>query len=203
MAYIYKITNKLNGKSYIGKTELNNPIDRYKEHIADSKKERNKKRPLYSAMNKYGIENFLFEILEETNEPNEREVFYIEKFDTYGNKGYNATRGGDGKSYINPKVVIECYSRCDTFLEVATILGISPETVSKILKNNNVEIKGNLSGCKKTVLQLDRNTNEILAYYPSLSEAARAIGGKARMSNITEVCQGKRKTAYGYKWKLK
>lgn len=42
MAYIYKITNKLNGKSYIGKTELNNPIDRYKEHIADSKKEMKK-----------------------------------------------------------------------------------------------------------------------------------------------------------------
>ena len=41
MAYIYVITNQLNGKQYVGKT-LNNPTQRFKEHCRDSKKERSK-----------------------------------------------------------------------------------------------------------------------------------------------------------------
>lgn len=66
MGYIYKITNDKNGKMYIGKTELPNPEDRWKEHLNDYKKERCEKRPLYEAMNKYGVEHFHFEVIEET-----------------------------------------------------------------------------------------------------------------------------------------
>lgn len=76
MSYIYVITNNINKKQYIGKTNLT--IEkRFKEHIYDSKKERCEKRPLYSAMNKYGIEHFSIEQLEECNESivNEREQY--------------------------------------------------------------------------------------------------------------------------------
>jgi hypothetical protein len=51
MPYIYKITNKINGKSYIGKT-LKTVKERWSEHCQDYKKERSEKRPLYSAMSK-------------------------------------------------------------------------------------------------------------------------------------------------------
>ena len=61
MSFIYKITNQINGKSYIGKTNLPSIQERFKEHISDSKRARMEKRPLYSAMNKYGIENFKIE----------------------------------------------------------------------------------------------------------------------------------------------
>ena len=39
MAYIYKITNQINGKSYIGKTEKINPHERFKEHLRECKKD--------------------------------------------------------------------------------------------------------------------------------------------------------------------
>ena len=52
MAYIYKITNLINGKVYIGKTSEKTIEERFKIHIKDSKKEHCEKRPLYDAMNK-------------------------------------------------------------------------------------------------------------------------------------------------------
>lgn len=63
MGYIYCITNLINNKRYIGKT-TKDPKERFKEHCIDSYKKRCNKRPLYDSMNKYGIENFKLEILE-------------------------------------------------------------------------------------------------------------------------------------------
>ncbi len=54
---VYLIVNNINGKLYVGKT-YTTLEKRFKEHINDSKKERNKNRPLYRAMNKYGYNNF-------------------------------------------------------------------------------------------------------------------------------------------------
>ena len=99
MAYIYQIQNDINGKIYVGKTEFS--IEkRFKEHCRDYKKEHCEKRPLYAAMRKYGIEHFHISLLEETDDPEEREKYWIEKLDSFKN-GYNATTGGDGKKYID------------------------------------------------------------------------------------------------------
>ena len=68
MAYIYQITNDVNQKIYIGKTE-NSIEKRFKEHCWDASRERNEKRPLYNAMRKYGVEHFHIELIEETNNP--------------------------------------------------------------------------------------------------------------------------------------
>lgn len=57
--YIYRIRNKINKNSYIGFT--NNPIVRWRNHGYDAKKYPHK--PLYKAFKKYGIDNFIFEIL--------------------------------------------------------------------------------------------------------------------------------------------
>lgn len=62
MAYIYCITNLINSKRYVGKTTTSIE-ERWKEHCYDFQKERCNKRPLYDAMNKYGVENFMIEEL--------------------------------------------------------------------------------------------------------------------------------------------
>ncbi len=56
---IYKITNTINGKAYVGQTVQSNPRARWYQHKENAKKQ---KHPLYCAMRKYGVHNFKFEI---------------------------------------------------------------------------------------------------------------------------------------------
>lgn len=87
----------MNGKQYVGLSK--NCIKRWYDHRNDAKhpaKPDEFKKPLYSAMRKYGLDKFKFKILEECKEEElkEKEIDWINKLDTY-NKGYNATHGGD------------------------------------------------------------------------------------------------------------
>lgn len=70
--YIYKITNLINGKSYIGQT--NDYKRRFREHR--EKNYCNTENLLYKAFDKYGIDNFSFEVIEDkTSNYNEREKY--------------------------------------------------------------------------------------------------------------------------------
>ena len=93
--FIYKITNIINGKIYIGKT--NNPKQRFYKHKYLAQK--GVKRHLYNAMRKYGVENFIQEIIEECDDSivNDREKFWIKQYNsTDKNIGYNKSFGGEG-----------------------------------------------------------------------------------------------------------
>lgn len=102
MIGIYKITNKINNHSYIG---LSTHIeDRWEYHRNPYNWNREKSKILYKAIQKYGIDNFTFEILEECNieELSNKEKYYIEKYNTFNN-GYNMTTGGeDNKGDSHP-----------------------------------------------------------------------------------------------------
>ena len=89
MIGIYKITNTINHKFYIGQS--NNINRRFSEH----KNLNHEKCPsLLAAYKKYGVENFTFEVLEECKieELDDREMYYIELL----NPQYNRTKGGCG-----------------------------------------------------------------------------------------------------------
>lgn len=95
---IYKITNKINGKSYIGKA-LNGFKRRYSSTPWYTS--RNVNKYLYRSILKYGIENFevtiLYDILVKNNNLlNDLEKQEIVKFNSIHPNGYNFTSGGDG-----------------------------------------------------------------------------------------------------------
>ena len=202
MAYIYKITNTINNKSYIGKTEKADPQDRFKEHLRESKKDFKNKRPLYDAFKKYGSKVFTFEVLEETSNPNERETFFIAHYNTY-KEGYNATLGGDGKSYItNQQEIVNYYLEHKPFIkELAEKFNICTDTAVKILKQFNIEynIKARHS---KTILQKDKNGN-LINEFESAREAAKSLGNIKLNSHIVQCCNGTRKSIHGFKWEYK
>src|SRR5208282_436131 len=95
--YIYKITNRINNKIYIGKT--NNPIKRFQNHISRSRTLKTN-QPIHFAIAKYSKENFTFEIIEtcyDTTSLDTREIFWIEALKSNQKIiGYNITNGGEG-----------------------------------------------------------------------------------------------------------
>lgn len=208
MAYIYKITNDINQKIYIGKTEFT--IEkRFQEHCKDAFRDRNEKRPLYAAMRKYGIEHFHIELIEETTNPEEREIYWIEYYGSFKN-GYNATLGGDGKSYIDYDLVVATYEEVKNIAEVARMLKVSSDSVSHILHIRKIDVLSteqvNRNKQGKIINQYSLN-GEYIQSFPSSKAAADFLGkttstSKGATSHITDVCKGKRKTAYGYKWQF-
>jgi len=91
---IYKITNKINDKSYIGCT-IKKIDGRFREHVSRCKKTKTK---FCDALNKYGENNFILEQIDSCDsivKMYELEKFYIKKYETY-NTGYNLTIGGEG-----------------------------------------------------------------------------------------------------------
>ncbi len=154
-------------------------------------------------MQKYGIENFFIEEIEQTDNPEERERYWIEFFDSFTN-GYNATIGGDGRKYLNYSVLFETYKRTNSIKKTAEICECNEGYLSELLKNNDIKVRSSQEYFRQTrgkmVNQYSLN-GEYLATYSSLREAAKAIGKDGGASHINHVCQGKRKTAYGFIWK--
>lgn len=89
---IYKITNKINGKIYIGQSV--NSLIRFAGHKSNAKKP-HRNSAIDKAINKYGIENFELEIIEITEDYNAREKFWIKFYNSLVPYGYNIMEGGE------------------------------------------------------------------------------------------------------------
>jgi group I intron endonuclease len=95
---VYKITNKKNEKSYIGKSEY--PLEhRWNRHLSSSRN--GSKFRFHSAIRKYGEDCWDLSVIEtyqteDENFINEKEIHFIKLFESDTKKGYNATSGGTG-----------------------------------------------------------------------------------------------------------
>ena len=135
---IYKITNTINNKSYIGQSI--NIESRWTHHknynnqISDY--------PLYKAFQKYGMENFTFEIIEQCNaaDLDSKEIYWIDYYDSYYN-GYNQTTGGQsGNSNAIIKISKEeiqiiydlLLNSNKTQKEIAKMFSVGEDTISEI-----------------------------------------------------------------------
>ena len=176
---IYKVTNKLNGKIYIGQTSRTLNI-RMAEHLAN-------KRTSYfdRALQKYGIENFNVEIIDEVDtkkELDQLEQYYIQFFNSKVPNGYNMTDGGEGQVGIqrfgttNPH-----YGKHHT-----------EEAKCKIRETRKKYVKEKHPNAKK-IKNLD--TGEI---FLCMVFACDKYG--LDRSTLTKVCSGKRKSCGGFRW---
>ena len=153
---IYKITNKINGKIYVGQTtkSLN---ERFQKHCwgTTQNDKYHLNMAIKKAIKKYGKENFAIELIEEV-EPDkldEREVYWISFYNSY-NDGYNCTKGGQNGATRNCSLtwsqeneVIEAKYLGFSSKEIGEVYNIDRSTVSNIFKRHNLRmpIKRNLS----------------------------------------------------------
>lgn len=225
---IYKITNKINNKTYIGQS-----IDiekRWKQHIyRSSLSELEYPEKIYQAIRKYGINNFLFEIIEEcsVNQLDEKELYWINFYNSYIN-GYNMVLYGNINNCIkandSKKIPVIAY-RLDgsLFKEYESISEASRETntnqtLIRECLNGNIARGGNYQWMKKddnipskiepykrkknygciAVEQYDLNNN-LLNTFDSILDASKATGVSRK--SITRVCNGEQKSSKGFIWK--
>lgn len=162
MIGIYKITNNINGKIYIGQS-----VDierRLKEH------KRREEQQIDQAIQKYGIDNFSFDILEECDSDllNEREEYWTKQYNSTIPNGYNigvvksnAIGENNGMSKLTDDDIIiirECYKN-KTFNSAA-------ELARQLFPNMNPDYLSEIFyGKKWTHLKMEVYTDELKTYY--------------------------------------
>jgi ribosomal protein S27E len=105
---VYKITNIVNGKFYVGSS--NNVKSRWYQHKSKLRENRHGNTHLQNAWNLYGEENFVFEVIEEC-EPEfqfEREQHYLDELNPFDDNGYNIVRQISKEYYSDNYMIKKC-----------------------------------------------------------------------------------------------
>lgn len=153
---IYKITNHINGKIYVGQT-TKSLKERFQKHCwgTTEKDSYHLNMAIKKAIKKYGKENFTIELIEEVEATklDEREVYWISFYDSY-NKGYNCTKGGQNGatrptklSWTEENEVIEAKYLGFSIKEIGEAYNIDRTSVHNIFKRHNLKMpnKSNLA----------------------------------------------------------
>ena len=177
---VYKITNIVNGKIYVGSS-----LSFYKRYLTYKKNVNTKparQMVVEKAMIKYGMENFFFEILEKVQDKSkilEREQYWIDTLCPFDPFGYNINKRASSR--MGMKTSLETRAKMS-------------ETRKERMASG--EIKKSKS---RPILQIEKGTLKILAEFSSSKEAARHFGTE-RSAGITLACSGKQVSAKGFYW---
>ena len=182
MGYIYKITNQINQKSYIGQT-INSIKERMRKHYDHALEATT---GIDYAIYKYGKNNFTVEEICQCDDAqlDELERYYIQLYDTYNN-GYNLTMGGQDYStrwIVDEQEVIDKYNNGKTIEELSVEYNKGYKAITNLLHRNNVKMHHHLNpeniigkgkqfkegdGIKSVYIQ------ELDLTFPSLKECAQ------------------------------
>ena len=187
MIGIYKITNLLTGKSYIGQSV--NIATRWSQHKSISRSiETLDGNELHKDILELGIDNFSFEVIEETttDKLDEREIYWIAYYDTFYN-GYNHTLGGHNNRQLDYNKILLLWNQGLTAKAIAQQMNRNVAVINWALTNLGVYteekrersqelIAAAYTPYQRAVLKLDVNTGNIIDSYDSISAASRALG---------------------------
>lgn len=210
---IYKVTNSINGKIYVGQTtkELK---ERIKGHYDAHK---NPKNIFHKALKKYGFENFnwcVIDFAESQGELDIKEEFWIKFYKSYvgfeDSNGYNSTSGGRDGFYFYDEVIKKMSESQKEWIEEnghpKGMLGKthSKETITKFKKHRKRSRNSN----SKKVVKLSKE-GEFIKSYECMRDVSDDIQKEFNnndidaVPHISQCCKGKIKSAYGYIWMYK
>lgn len=198
---IYKFTNLVNGKCYVGAT-IQLFKERIRKHIQD------KRGTLYPVIKEVGTENIKFEIIdtaETIEELNTKEIYWIDKLNTMSPNGYNLCIGGgtttgyrhreDSKKSMSIKKSKMYVGGGNPFYgKHHSEEAKERMRIAKTGRKLTEEWKKNIANSQKVkVVNLD--TKEV---FNSIKEAGEKYN--VIPTHITRVCRGRRKSCGGYRW---
>lgn len=188
---IYRATNIINGKSYIGYTE--NFENRLKAHIKNA--EKGVKSVFYNAIRKYGCNSFLWEIIYQSKDKNhskqEMECFFIKEYNSHVDTGYgyNMTYGGDGSNGL------PAASRLKMGWSRNLILGPAPPergvAISKAKKAQNLKISDEQKEAIRRKLLGSKMTESCIRKKSKDYEAISPDGEIFNFYNLNRFCKEK------------
>lgn len=209
---IYKVTNLVNKKLYIGLT-TKSLEERRREHIKQVNND--SQLAFHRAIRKYGLDNFIWEVIDKADNKNElcnKEMYWIGYYKTYthldDSHGYNMTIGGEGamgRIHSDETRKIMSEKKQGVFDgENNPMYGKkhTEETANKIRK----ALKGKGAGGKnpraRAIVQLTLD-GDFVAEHSNAKEVAVNMFNAVNGTNILQCCRGRRRTAYGFIWAYK
>ena len=223
---IYKITNKITGKTYVGQSI--HIEQRWKEHLQGKGS-----KQLHKDILELGIENFIFEILELCEKENllEKEKFWVAFYNSY-NDGYNENEGGDNsiQAILATRKEIHCYDLNGKYItsyvsvaEAERQTKVPNSNISKAARGDGRAKAGEyqwsyeklecLPPYKRTCIIKNPRTvsnarkvkqftlnGEFIAEYDSIKQASEQTN--TNYSSLGMACNKKRKTAGGFIWRF-
>ena len=205
MGFIYKITNQINKKIYIGKT-IFSITHRFNQHLWESfnSKCNGYNFILHKAIRKYGKENFKIELIEEfSNELlDEREQYWIEKLNSKIPYGYNMTLGGEGALKYDRLKIIKMWEEGLSTQQIIESCGICFSTLKQILTQYNLYNELEDKQRRKLVKKVYQYSQygELIKIHDSIQAAANSV--EVDRSIISRCCNGEKKSSKGYIWSL-
>lgn len=207
MACIYKITNLINNKIYIGQT-VETLEKRFWKHGSNSRSNKDcyKRLYLYKSINKYGLSNFKPEVIVEGDYNrfllNDLEKHYIRLYNSNNPlRGYNATEGGESSTYIRTPEIRKRISE--------KLKGHSYSPKGRKLSQEQKDLISEkittlfANGYKHSVAKycsiLDIE-GKLIKRYNSINQAAKAM--KIAKSNLVELSKGNKLNKYSFRVKI-